>query len=260
MKKKICSVDGCSDIHRSKGFCQLHYQRHLKGVYMNAPRKLPAKGQICSIEDCDKPVRCKALCESHYSKAINTDKCPLCEKSKSSKATLCQSCWLEESKKHIPTEKYCSRCQEIKPVDNFGMRKGAGGANKWRSRCRSCEAAEQRERSELKRLAGVKIPKSKEDPELTAIRNMKRYAEELNLPWDKVIEAYPSNNLCDICSSEPVSGYLRLSLDHDHASGGFRGFLCSNCNFALGLMKDNKDFLQKAILYLEREQIPQAKF
>lgn len=42
----------------------------------------------------------------------------------------------------------------------------------------------------------------------------------------------------------------RLAADHCHTCGQLRGLLCTNCNLALGLFRDNKLSLQKAIDYL----------
>ena len=56
------------------------------------------------------------------------------------------------------------------------------------------------------------------------------------------------NGCCDICSAAP--GKRNFALDHDHASGKLRGLLCSSCNTALGLFKDDELLLAKAIKYL----------
>jgi hypothetical protein len=40
------------------------------------------------------------------------------------------------------------------------------------------------------------------------------------------------------------------SLDHEHQTGIFRGFLCQPCNLGLGLFKDNILILERAISYL----------
>lgn len=42
----------------------------------------------------------------------------------------------------------------------------------------------------------------------------------------------------------------RLAVDHCHSTGKVRGLLCSDCNTALGLMKDNPKLLNEAIKYL----------
>lgn len=55
--------------------------------------------------------------------------------------------------------------------------------------------------------------------------------------------------VCAICKQKPKSSF---HLDHCHSTGKVRGILCSNCNMALGLLKDNTTFLQKAIEYLSK--------
>lgn len=56
---------------------------------------------------------------------------------------------------------------------------------------------------------------------------------------------------CDICGcwSEPCW------MDHDHATGLFRGWLCRACNTLLGQARDQVDILHRAALYLESERV-----
>lgn len=63
------------------------------------------------------------------------------------------------------------------------------------------------------------------------------------------------NGLCAICNKPEVNKHqsgvtMRLAIDHDHATGKFRGFLCQKCNQGLGMFLDNPLLLQKAIVYL----------
>lgn len=44
-----------------------------------------------------------------------------------------------------------------------------------------------------------------------------------------------------------------LHLDHDHITGRIRGFLCGNCNRALGLLKDDPNTLIRLLTYLKRK-------
>lgn len=50
---------------------------------------------------------------------------------------------------------------------------------------------------------------------------------------------------CQICHSME-----KLFIDHDHATGKYRGILCSACNFVLGFGKDNPNIFNNAINYL----------
>lgn len=60
----------------------------------------------------------------------------------------------------------------------------------------------------------------------------------------------PKPDVCEICS-RPQSVFKRLfALDHDHKTGAFRGWLCSNCNVALGQFADDPTRLLAAIAYL----------
>ena len=58
------------------------------------------------------------------------------------------------------------------------------------------------------------------------------------------------NNVCALCKNT-CKVYPVLCVDHDHATDKIRGLLCSNCNKALGLFKDNVETLKIAISYLE---------
>ena len=57
---------------------------------------------------------------------------------------------------------------------------------------------------------------------------------------------------CKICGTKKTSkGRSRFSVDHCHKTGKVRGLLCCDCNFAIGLFKDSKQNLIKAIGYLD---------
>jgi hypothetical protein len=63
------------------------------------------------------------------------------------------------------------------------------------------------------------------------------------------------NGVCAICGNKQPdsSKKSRLCVDHDHKTDKIRGLLCSNCNTALGLMKDDINRLAKAIEYLTNQ-------
>ena len=60
-------------------------------------------------------------------------------------------------------------------------------------------------------------------------------------------------NACAICNCEFTSGgKRRKALDHNHATGAIRDFLCLSCNTALGFFSDSRDLLLRAAAYLEK--------
>lgn len=50
---------------------------------------------------------------------------------------------------------------------------------------------------------------------------------------------------CEICGA-----IGKICFDHDHKTGLFRGWICSRCNLALGLVKDNEELLISLSEYL----------
>jgi len=60
------------------------------------------------------------------------------------------------------------------------------------------------------------------------------------------------NHVCAICGTTNFNNRGRcLEVDHCHTTGRVRGMLCSGCNAAIGLMKDNPISLRAAAMYLE---------
>ena len=61
--------------------------------------------------------------------------------------------------------------------------------------------------------------------------------------------------VCAICkqpeTTEIRGKVIAMPVDHCHTSGKARGLLCTQCNRALGLFKDNQSVLEAAINYLK---------
>jgi hypothetical protein len=55
---------------------------------------------------------------------------------------------------------------------------------------------------------------------------------------------------CAVCETSEWRGHGPV-LDHDHVSGKVRGILCTNCNTAIGLMKDDPKRIAKLFAYLK---------
>jgi len=83
----------------------------------------------------------------------------------------------------------------------------------------------------------------KGNPEKRRLARLK-YLYDLDADEVKSILKAQDGN-CWICQTGPAE-----HMDHDHATGNPRGFLCGNCNRGLGLFKDDGDSLRRAVMYL----------
>lgn len=63
---------------------------------------------------------------------------------------------------------------------------------------------------------------------------------------------------CAICNGPPeIRSYLYV--DHSHDTGEVRGLLCHSCNLGLSNFKDNKQVIEKSIIYLDNPPIKKIR-
>lgn len=126
----------------------------------------------------------------------------------------------KKPKKHF-VEKACSSCKEVKLAKDFPKHKQTKDGH--HHCCKACHNA----KSQVLRYQ-------------RAYGFSRMQAEE-----------FAKNNVgrCEICGS-----HGKLHVDHCHATGDVRGFLCMGCNVALGFMKDDPEVLLKAAKYLIASQ------
>jgi len=147
--------------------------------------------------------------------------------------------------------KKCSKCGEVKPLDQFYKRKeGILGV---RSDCKKCGALRGKEWQRKNPQQDKKQRKDWRDKNLDKIKNNA-------LQWNYGISIEEYNNLlkiqenkCIICKRHKDDLTKSLCVDHDHATGRVRGLLCDDCNNALGRFKDSIENLKQAINYLQGE-------
>lgn len=75
-----------------------------------------------------------------------------------------------------------------------------------------------------------------------------------NSRYIKTIAPRKRPEKCEVCESY---GKKRngIVLDHNHQTGKFRGWLCSNCNTILGLAKENTQTLKLLIKYINENPL-----
>jgi hypothetical protein len=146
----------------------------------------------------------------------------------------------------------CSKCNIIKPLSEFYKRDLKLESGRYRSSCKKC---------------------NRESDALNPNRHWSKrewHQSERGAEWKKeatfrrmgTTSAWYNSQLkifggCQICGAKPQS-HRRLVIDHDHqccpktptCGNCNRGLLCDRCNKVLGLIKENKNLLEKMKQYL----------
>ena len=77
--------------------------------------------------------------------------------------------------------------------------------------------------------------------------NLKKY----NLTPEEYDQMYKDQDgKCYVCNKEEARG-RKLAVDHNHDTGHNRKLLCSKCNTALGLLKEDTETMQNLIEYVK---------
>ena len=171
-------------------------------------------------------------------------------------------------------KKTCKRCGETKPEEKFALTgyitKSDGAATR-KNICSSCHAEKSREwdasnreratksrreyrlRNPEKRAACIAKSKAKHRFRHAIIRATKKAIELGYMPCisdeSEVRNGYTGK--CAICGIPESDCAKDLCMDHCHATGIFRGFLCDHCNRALGYFRDSEANIMKALEYLK---------
>lgn len=116
--------------------------------------------------------------------------------------------------------KVCSKCNQELPISAFAKANG----NYPRSECKECGKKQNEIRNELKKIHG-------QPPEDYSCPVCKRAYNDIQYLGTK------------------KGGWC---LDHCHKTGKFRGWLCHDCNKAIGFFKDDAELMKSAIDYIEK--------
>ncbi len=145
--------------------------------------------------------------------------------------------------------KLCPKCETVKALGLFTMRKSGRQAGQVVSRCKACcaDAARSNNASDDTLYMRVQWPS----------KLRRQYGIE---PEDYFDMLESQGGGCAICLSKTPSDrhYSRrgkqemFHVDHCHSTGRVRGLLCHLCNRALGLIRDNHSIAESMSAYLRK--------
>lgn len=148
----------------------------------------------------------------------------------------------------VETERCCKACEQVKPIEKFGLTGGytSGKYRKW-----TCKACMSKRARDAQKALGPKFHQRRRE-----LRLFNRYGitlEDYRRTYDdqggKCAVCLKSEEYPDI---EATEVNRTLVVDHSHTTGKARGLLCHSCNRAIGLLQDNPEFVRRAAEYLDR--------
>jgi len=176
--------------------------------------------------------------------------------------------------------KFCRRCKEAKPLDEFVSHYGTRDGKS--ERCKQCDKVNQEEvrkrywdapaiQPEIKYCCRCK--QNKPSCEFHRCRGKRDWLSVLcrrcpqesgkryryGITENQQLEILQSQgNCCAICGTALDGSLIEANplspnIDHCHTTGNVRGILCRSCNLALGIAEQG-DWLTKAAEYLERQK------
>ena len=100
---------------------------------------------------------------------------------------------------------------------------------------------------------GLRKISKESDRYLLAVTRVKQLAisgetKKLTKAIEELKKAF--TGYCSICGISENEHGRRLAMDHDHSDGGFRGFLCRECNVILGLAGEQPRRLERCASYI----------
>lgn len=146
--------------------------------------------------------------------------------------------------------KFCPRCKQILPLDDFSTMKVRSGIA---SHCKECSNQIARELNSTFERKMIRQQKYKRNREKSINDKLVR---KFGLTYDEYkIKLESQNGVCSICGKSPEQNKKLLAVDHNHVTGKIRGILCSSCNICIGFIEKNNLDFNKIKEYLNQHNI-----
>lgn len=221
MDKPICSLPECGKPHVARGYCRGHYTTWHRTGSPYTVRTYVKGGRPCSFPGCDRPHDSRDLCLGHNAQR------------KAGRELTPLAVYRQTTVRDEQGRKRCRTCSEWLPVERFN--RNGSTADRLSPTCTTCE----RDRK-MQHMYGI------------SLATYLRLLEE-------------QGGVCAVCRGVNQDG-RELAVDHDHgccaarnACGKcVRGLLCSSCNLALGLLREDPAILDAGAAYLRRVVITEG--
>lgn len=120
--------------------------------------------------------------------------------------------------------------------------------------CKACKREKSRAYSATPRGKTMRARRAERTRSLDRVRQMVRAYGVDQPTFEAMLDR--QGGVCAICGAvektrSTVGNVRRISIDHDHETGVVRGLLCSPCNRALGLFRDDLGNIEAARRYLQ---------
>lgn len=137
--------------------------------------------------------------------------------------------------------KSCSKCGEFKRHTEFS--RNSGISHGMSPRCKECSRRKFSE-DELAKMRADYASKRQHhlDYKLFQAYGITRKQ------WNQMTES--QDYRCASCGD-----VAPLCVDHDHATGEVRGLLCTRCNTALGLLREDTEIIVALAVYIEKFEV-----
>lgn len=138
----------------------------------------------------------------------------------------------------------CNTCNQVKSILEFS--KAPSNKDGLRNCCKQCDSLRRKQDyyANIERETLKSKEYYKKNPR-TSTKN--RWYKYRITEKEYLALLAAQDNKCAICFTE-----TDLCVDHNHVTSVVRGLLCSQCNTALGLVKENANTLKNMLAYLSK--------
>lgn len=264
----------CDNPARTKGLCPRHYnQSRLGSKDRKAYGARPA--QKCAIHHCQREAQGfteGSLCEAHYHiqwRGGNPEERVLRKDS----TRHDRKCWKPECPKRVSTRGLCAyhyrmaRRGALEVPESLGVTVNPPCTFEGCTTPQDCKGLCKAHYDQIRKGGNLRevrdwgkyakgehicaIPSCRK-PAISAglCQNHKTLQVRYRLSPERMVEVWTDPR----CENPGCGATENLHMDHDHATGEFRGLLCNGCNSALGFLREDRERILRLAEYIARFQ------